>query len=353
MAENHDEHTDNLVRRVVEANDPMRGKHIGAPRLSAAQLRQAAEQRSRPVRAGRPRSGPARRWVPRIAAVAAMALAVGAGWLGNALIGAAPVQVALVAAPAALIVQFPDQAAPARPRLQQLAEQAARSAEPAGAGRFTFIHTQTWSRDSTATDPRSATAVVARDEQLWWTADRSGREEISTLPPQPGDELRADWLSGPPREPDIERSRYDYAPGELAIVVDTPPTDPALLAEQLSAHEPFSNGPQAVIRAVAAMYRYHEMTPALRAAVLQVLSDTDGLMYRGRVVDRAGRAGIAVSVDSGGGATRDLAVLDPNTGRLLSYEQVALISPPGSAVRAPAVISYVLYLAHQRTDQLG
>jgi hypothetical protein len=356
MAENDDEHIEHQVRRLVEANDPMRGKQIAEPRRTAAQLRQLVDQRQVVARR-RVLGRPAMR-LHRLAPVAAVALAAGGLLLVNVLPpGApgspAPVPVAMGAAPAALHMQFPDQASPARPWLQQLAERTARLDEPVDAGRYTYLRTQSWSVESTAADPHDANAVVARDERLWWAADRSGREEISTLPPQPGDASRADWLDGPPPGSAGARAHYNYRPGELAVVIDEPSTDPALLAGQLSAHEPFSNGPQAVIRAVASMYRYHEMSPALRAAVLHVLAETDGLMNRGRVVDRAGRVGVAVSVDTDAGATRDLAVLDPATGTLLSYEQVALISPPRSAVRAPAVISYVLYLAHQRTDQLG
>ncbi|MFK3981849.1 CU044_5270 family protein [Micromonospora sp. NPDC050397] len=354
MAENQDEQTERLLRRLVEANDPMRGKQIAAPRRSAAELRQLADQRRANGRwPGANRIGVR---MPLAVPAGALALVIGALVLVNVLPsgvgGRAPAPVAMMAAPAALTVQFPGEAEPAGPWLRELALRIARLDEPAGSGRYLYLHVQSWSAQTTATDPKTANEVVARDERLWWAADRSGREEITALPPQPADTALAGWLDGPPAEAP-ERWETDYRPGELAVVVESPATDPALLAAQLSAHEPFSNGPQAVTRAVASMYRYHEMTPALRAAVLRVLGDTDGLVYRGQVVDRAGRTGVAVSVDSAAGATRDLAVLDPETGVLLSYEQVALISPPRSAVRAPAVISYVLYLAHGRTEQIG
>ncbi|WP_329102995.1 CU044_5270 family protein [Micromonospora sp. NBC_01699] len=354
MAEHSDEQTEHLVRRLVEANDPMRGKQIAPPRRSAAELRRLAEQRRGDGR-WRASTRPGVR-LRSLVPVAAVALGVGALVLVNVLpTGVAdraePIPVAMAVAPAALGLQFPGPADPAGPWLRELAERTARLPESAGPGRYTYQHSQTWSLDSTGADPAAANAVLARDEQLWWAADRSGREDITVLPGQPGDEEQTRWLDGPPSGTDPART--DYRPGELAVVVDEPATDPAVLTRQLSAHEPFSNGPQAVIRAVADLYRFHEMNPALRAAVLHVLTETSGLVLRGRVVDRAGRVGVAVSVDSAAGATRDLAVLDPDTGHLLSYEQVALISPPRSAVRAPAVISYVLYLAHRRTDQLG
>lgn len=355
MAEEQDEQTERLLQRLVEANDPMRGRQVAAPRRSAAELRRLADQR----RADRRwRSVPRPGVRPRLLVpVVAVAVAVGALVLVNALPGGlagllTPGPVGLAAAPAVLGVQFPGEAGPAGPRLRELAQRIATLDEAPGSGRYTYLHLQSWSLDTTSADPEVANAVVARDERLWWAADRSGRERVVVLPPQPADAERAAWLDELPADAP-ERWRTDYRPGELAVVVDDPAADPALLAGQLSAHEPFDNGPQAVIRAVASLYRYHEMSPAVRAAALRVLGDTKGLVYRGSVVDRAGRTGVAVSVDSAVGATRDMAVLDPDTGALLSYEQVALISPPRSAVRAPAVISYVLYLAHQRTDQLG
>jgi hypothetical protein len=355
MADQPDEQTERLVRHLVEANDPMRGKQIGPPRRSAAELRHLAEQRRIGGRWRRAVTRPGVR-LRMIVPVAAVAFGVGALVLVNVLpVGVTgrgePTGVALAVVPAALGLQFPGPADPAGTWLRELADRTARLDEPAGSGRYTYQHSQTWSLDATGADPVAANAVFARDERLWWAADRSGREDVTALPAQPANATQAGWLDGPP--PGAERSRTEYRPGELAVVVEDPATDPAILTRQLSAHEPFSNGPQAVIRAVADLYRFHEMSPALRAAVLHVLTDTNGLVYRGKVVDRAGRVGVAVSVDSAAGATRDLAVLDPDTGILLSYEQVALISPPRSSVRAPAVISYVLYLAHQRTDQLG
>ncbi|WP_326556459.1 CU044_5270 family protein [Micromonospora sp. NBC_01796] len=356
MAEHHDEQTERLVRRLVEANDPMRGKQIGPPRRSAAELRRLVDQRRVDGR-WRATSRPGVR-LRLVAPAAAVVLGITALVLVNALPDGAAGRgertvVAMAVAPAALGLQFPGPADPAAPWLRELAERTAGLEETAGTGRYTYQHSQTWSIEDTGSDPDRANAVIAQDERLWWAEDGSGREEITALPPQAGNTDAAQWLDGPPPGSDANLARTDYRPGEMALVVDDPATDPAVLTRQLSAHEPFSNGPQAVIRAVADLYRFHEMSPALRAAVLNVLTETNGLVYRGRVVDRAGRTGVAVSVDSDAGATRDLAVLDPDTGTLLSYEQVALISPPRSAVRAPAVISYVLYLAHQRTDQLG
>jgi hypothetical protein len=108
-----------------------------------------------------------------------------------------------------------------------------------------------------------------------------------------------------------------------------------------------------VLRSVIDLYKEHALDPAQRAAAIRVLADTSGLVYRGLVLDRKGRPGIAVSVDSDGGNLREVAVFDEATGQLLSYEQVTLLKEPGPGVRPPAVIAFVLYLAAGYTDSLS
>jgi len=214
-------------------------------------------------------------------------------------------------------------AAPAaRPTLLALIETArAQPAQPTSTtGRYTYIQTRIWSLDTT--DPSAVSDPV--NQHLWWAADGSARRVG----------IRVDT----------------FGPGEFKLL-DPPSTDPAILAGQFDEHQPLRNGPQSTIRAVADMYKQHPFNPDQIAAALRVLADTDGLVDRGPIIDRANRPGIAISVDSDAGATRDIAVFDPHSGALLSYERVALISPPRTPVRAPAVIAYVLYLKHGRTDQ--
>jgi hypothetical protein len=155
----------------------------------------------------------------------------------------------------------------------------------------------------------------------------------------------------PPPRQQTKPTVLVYPPGQFPVVIEELSTDPIILAAQLSDHQPFSNGPQASLQAVVDMYKYHHLTPAQHATALRVLADTDTLQDRGVATDPAGRTGIAITVDSDAGATRDIAIFDPDTGDLLSYERIALLSPARSTLRPPAVITYVIYLAHSRTDQ--
>jgi len=238
-------------------------------------------------------------------------------------------------------VQYPDTAPAARPRLRTLVQRAGAQTIPTRSGRYTQVHVQTWSLDTTG--PASDLPPAAIDEQLWLADDRSGRHILTPVPATPTDH---------PGTPTV----IEYPPHQFQLTVDNPSDNPMYLAAQMSNHDPASNGPQAMLRALADMHRQHALYPRQQAAALQVLVDTDGLTDRGTTTDRRGRTGVAITADSGdtaSGIVRDIAVFDPTTGALLSFEQVVLLSPPRSALHPPAVVSYVLFLAHDRTDQLN
>jgi hypothetical protein len=251
----------------------------------------------------------------------------------------------IIALPPLPRLQYPENAPPARPRLLALADRAEEAGDATATGRYTYVRTQTWSLDTTGNAPPQATAT---EERLWWAADRSAREDSVVLacPPGPATAVRDKHPTG------AARTVYDHPPGEYSLVIDTPSDDPSRLAEQLDTHNPASNGPHATIEAVADMYKQQGLTADQRAAVLRVLADINSLRDRGGTTDRADRPGIAISADSPDGTARDLAIFDADTGDLLSYERIVLISPPRSPVRAPIVTSYVLYLAHGVTDDI-
>jgi hypothetical protein len=70
------------------------------------------------------------------------------------------------------------------------------------------------------------------------------------------------------------------------------------------------------------------------------------LVNRGSVIDRAGRPGVAVTLDSSysGLLTRYTWIFDPHTGALLGNEEM-LIDPGKLHVRSGSVIAYTTFLA--------
>lgn len=325
-----DEHIsdEQLSRMAAAVLQPPVPRQSPPPRPSAAQLRAMAEARRR---------GPGRhRRVSRLAAVAAVVLVVTAGvtvvsrQVSPPAGGAGPAVAGSLATP-------PDGAASARALLTDLATRASQDKTVPAAGRFTYVHTQSWSRETTpgGLPPR----MVSRDERLWWASDRSGQSIVTPLrvaPPLAGD------VTGP--DP---AQTLTYRRGEVGVVVPQPASDPGLLSSQLDEHEPVSNGPQALVRSVASLYRYHVLSGPQRAAAVTVLANTVGVQVRESAVDRLGRTGIAVIVDSDRGKVRDVLLLDRGTGAALSHERFTT-----ARGRAAVATDYVIFLQATRTDVL-
>src|SRR6266498_1844329 len=326
---------DEVVRLAAVLMDPLYGKTV-SPGKSAAQLIEIAEQQRRAA---------VRMWLwlgsPALVAVIVFAI-FAAGRLLPAAKDTPTAPAPGSVGPRASSTVAPNQVVPltlailadpppAHDMLVALSVRTAALPDPGPTGRYTYLRTMTWSLDATSSEPERQAAV--RDEQLWRAADRSGRKAVTDL-------------SGPP-------GTTDYGPGALAVRIEQPQTEAALLASQLHDFQDFRTGPQAVLRSVVDLYQEHALSPHQRAAAVRVLADTTGRVCRGLVLDRKGRAGIAISVDSDGGNLREVAVFDESTGQLLSYEQVTLLRQPHPGVRPPAVIAFVLYLAAGYTDSLS
>jgi hypothetical protein len=213
----------------------------------------------------------------------------------------------------------------------------------------TYVHLQRWTIDTTS----SLLDLFASDEQLWWRPDATAITTRTQLPAQPSGRQAAQWLLGPP---DAEGTEViHHPPGSYSLLVERPSADVADLKRQLEIQEPASNGPQAAPRAIAAFAQFHCLDIRQRAAALYALADVEGIRWRGRTTDRAGRPGFAISVDSRpgpGGSVRDVLVYNL-AGELLSHEQITLLPPLGFAVPRYTVTAYTLYLECSRTLDFG
>ena len=156
----------------------------------------------------------------------------------------------------------------------------------------TYVHLQRWTIETTS----PALELIASDEQLWWRPDQAAITTNTKLPPQPPGKQAAQWLLGPPSADATEV--VEHPPGSYSLLIDRPSADVAVLKRQLESQEPASNGPQATPRAIAAFAQFHHFDPRQRAAALYALADVEGIRWRGKTTDRAGRPGVAISVDS-------------------------------------------------------
>ncbi|MGW5667802.1 hypothetical protein [Micromonospora sp. NPDC003776] len=104
--------------------------------------------------------------------------------------------------------------------------------------------------------------------------------------------------------------------------------------------------------AVYGVFSEHLVPRRTRADILNILAGIPGFVWRGRVVDRAGRAGLGVTADLTPAAGQQperaqmLLVFDPATGELLAHEYLEL---------APhhRVLHYALLLEGRRTETVG
>ncbi|MER6443116.1 hypothetical protein ABT275_43515 [Streptomyces sp. NPDC001185] len=90
----------------------------------------------------------------------------------------------------------------------------------------------------------------------------------------------------------------------------------------------------------------NHLTPEQRAASLRVLETKKDLKFSGTAKDRAGREGLAFTVesDSSGLPSKHTLVINPDDGKVLAYEELLTGDPGALKVKTPAVINYVTFL---------
>jgi hypothetical protein len=168
--------------------------------------------------------------------------------------------------------------------------------------------------------------------ESWIGSDGSGR--IIETPESitfPTDRDRAAWIAaGSPSlewvvegDPEFEH----LEPGSLVPNDFTGlPTDPEELRELIERRELIGGPPgdYETFVIVGDLLRETWTTPQVRAALYQVAAELPGVELVGRVVDDAGRAGVAVAYAQPGGDARSRLelIFDPTTAELLGERQV-------------------------------
>ncbi|MET0414423.1 MAG: CU044_5270 family protein [Actinoplanes sp.] len=234
--------------------------------------------------------------------------------------------------------QFDADPPAAGPQLRALAGKIKDAEYDHRGGRYMYHHTKVWGDPvETSADGRHHVAY-AGESKVWQAADGTGSRINTQLEPQyPDQESRAYWQRKLTPRPAAASSPIPLPPMELT----PPPADPSRLRELLKVQY----GPGAASKWVGALYARYVMPRATRAEVLRVLADVPGFRWRGRVTDRAGRDGVAVTFDDREHDQQSLLIFDPRTGELLADELLTL---------APVRISaYQLILDTTWTDRIG
>lgn len=202
------------------------------------------------------------------------------------------------------------------------------------AARYDYVQLRQWVIDTRAAGGRTRLTTALLQYEHWLATDGSGRAIAVTT--------RTPAVENPPTD-DI------YPPGASPVTPGRIPDDAGLAHDRLNSITTLAAGPCAALQAFAELNQWQVPVRAARAALLNVLADTDGLTYHGTVSDRAGRPGFAVAATSNNGASRDLLLIDLTSGNLLTHEQTALQDPGKLGITAPTVLSYTLYVAQDHT----
>ncbi|MEV1315895.1 CU044_5270 family protein [Micromonospora arborensis] len=328
------------TRTLLGPVDPARDAAVAPSLVSARELIERAGTTE--MVAGRRRVHPTRRLVLTAGtlAVAAGAVAVLQPFDRPApdAPGGPGVAAGLVLVPVAY--QFDADPPEAGPQLRALAGKIKDAEYDHRGGRYMYHHTKLWGDPvMTSADGRHHIAY-AGESKVWQAADGTGSQINIQLEPQYPDQESQDYW----------RRRLDPAPavaGTPAMIplppmeLTPPPADAAGLRELLKVEY----GPGAASKEVSTLYSRYVVPRATRAEILRVLADVPGFRWRGKVTDRAGRDGVAVTFDDREHDAQSLLIFNPKTGELLAHERLTL-----SPVR---ISSYKVILDAAWTDRVG
>lgn len=250
---------------------------------------------------------------------------------------------ALAAAP---LAYKPIQGSSPKDLLETIAARTAALPDDTGTGQYRHLETQSWSLGSFFGRDRRMSVVIPSRTSAWLAKDGSGRR-VTT---HPGLKEVLPKVSVDPRIRARLQDRVEDLSGEGGMgALRHYPTERRALAAILDEN----NSPVGEFDAIQTAYGAQPLTPAVRAAMLRYLADTDGLTVSGKVTDRAGRQGIGFSVESDGAGlpARYTMIIDPATGKLLGAERMLTKDAGKLNVPIPSVISYTVYISAEFTNK--
>ncbi|WP_433076125.1 hypothetical protein ACQP1P_30885 [Dactylosporangium sp. CA-052675] len=224
-------------------------------------------------------------------------------------------------------------------QLRALAGQLTPSRCDTTTGRYTFIHTAGWNAVFDDTPDGRSQRIVPSERWEWRAADGSGRYRTLLLPAvYPNEESYRYYQQHPVQPAGTPASSVHDMPPDPRLAVQPLPTDPAEVARKL-----LTGGKPFLFWNVRDWFSAHAVPLATRAEVLRVLANTPGVVWRGEATDRAGRKGVAVTLDDKN--ARHVLIFDPRTGEMLAWDDV---ERPVDTVAGSKMI-----LACEHTDTLG
>lgn len=312
--------------------------------LAATAVSRAPTHRGRWVRLG----------IAPVAVIAVAGLLLASPWSQPPARAEAPALLDFTLARAADIVVAPGETA--RNDLILLAD-AARTVPAPGdtgvAGTVQYVQTDTWSTGLEYAGDASTSGVTPVVVQTW-----TSRDGAQTVVRQPGDELgsngRGLMAVAPAAAPSTDQT---LPPGSAdPDAVTSLGTVPAVVREALISLGGCEPGTPDTVRAaclsqeIVGLFSQHLVPPASAAAVWTAIADEPGFRSLGRVTDRAGRAGIGISVISSDVPEyRTVLIISSADGQLVGTEEILIQSDPDAGLQAPLVTAFSAILASTYT----
>ncbi|MGW4502632.1 CU044_5270 family protein [Micromonospora sp. NPDC004336] len=344
-------HTKQQIRELLGPADPARDAVVPpSPRTAHDLILRAEAATATPA-------GPARRGASRramlVGAAAALAVLGSAGVAqvlrDGAPTGAVPAQPVdgTVLVPVAYEIAAGE---PAGRHLRALAARLVDGPQDATGGRYSYHHTKSWG-GAAMSSPNGHTMNFVQERRHWAADDGRQWQDDRVLGAEFPDAASREYWSRQPQTPHATPSGTRPPEGIQEIPRDSQgrplPADRAELERRLGSEKPAGE---------LAMRTYHLYSSYLvpkrtRADLLTILAEKPGFVWRGRVVDRAGRQGVAVTADLVPPAgeyperAQMLLVFHPSNGELLAYEYL-------ETAPKRRVLHYELMLDARRTDTM-
>ncbi|WP_432981901.1 CU044_5270 family protein [Dactylosporangium sp. CA-233914] len=221
-------------------------------------------------------------------------------------------------------------------QLRALAAQLAPSRCDTTTGKYTFIHTIGWNAVFDDTPDGKSQRIIPSERWEWRAADGSERIRTTFLPAvYPNEESYQYFQKHPVQPTGTPAADVNDLPPNPNRTIAPLPTDPAEIAKRLAGGDPFLK--------VRDWFTTRAVPLATRAELLRILANTAGVVWRGETTDRAGRKGLAVSLDDE--RARHVLIFDPRTGEMLAWDDV---ERPVDTVAGSKML-----LACEHTDKLG
>jgi hypothetical protein len=231
--------------------------------------------------------------------------------------------------------------------LEAIAQRVEKLPNDSPSGQTEHFVQESWSLSTRIDGMTVTSAVIPERRETWKEPDGSETWNVTTQKPQfQTESQRKTWEdSGAPGSLP-EKNSGSVGPADKSDPRNEQPPSDVMGMQKWLALGYESAGSGEVFDSVSERNLDRIFSPKQRAAILRVLKTQKGIEYRGKVRDRSGRPGEAFSVSTMyGGLPKDQTLIfEPNTGKLLAYEEELTGDAGKLKVRTPAVVLYVTYL---------